>query len=586
MSDSNIVKFNSLALPKVNRNDPFSGVLPSDSTLALGNIQYIDIPYIVNNENYNPAITPTAGADNYPIKDGTLVYNRDSTILQYFYNGQPFNVVGSTSGLELSALPNTQGNLLVFDYYDETTTVAYISDSGVNISKLKLNNESVNLHEKRREESRKEGIEATVNPNTISNVGYIQFSTNNTTPPTTNSEGFVYLDGNPTIVLQHQTSTGTTPYNNVCTTFTGGGAGESSSSVNGILEINSTSGGFLPSRLTTAQISALQVNSLDNGLIVYNTTQNLLNICNGSTFNPISLKPLQVANLVSTINITLPATPALIDNVAPQIGDLILLTAQTTASQNGLYLNTANGLVSVNDQSVLVYALSGATNIGKLFYNNASNPLVISRPSPVVIGDLKHSTMTVDHNGWLICNGRSLSITAYPQLYSVIGTRYGNPGTGLFSLPNTVGKILADASTTNLAGTSAGQDSYALTTTQLPAHTHGTSALSTISAGSHTHGTSALSTNPAGSHTHSIDYTANGGADGPTRNNIDGSGSDTVNTNSAGSHSHTISGSTDAAGAHTHTISGNTDSTGGGAIIDNRQSTLYIDNVFIYAYIN
>ena len=38
------------------------------------------------------------------------------------------------------------------------------------------------------------------------------------------------------------------------------------------------------------------------------------------------------------------------------------------------------------------------------------------------IGDYKYSTNNADHQGWLWCDGRSLSVTDYPELYNAIGT--------------------------------------------------------------------------------------------------------------------------------------------------------------------
>ena len=291
MKDSNITKLSSLALEKVNSTDPYTTNAPSDGSLALGSIQTTDIPNLVNNENYSPAIPSAPGEDNYPIKDGTVYFNRDEQYLQYFYNGAPLNVAGSQGepavfSLDTPAADIVAGQVLTFTNNKDAINLT-AADLVAGPFNPAANNESVILHENRRIKLRENGIKSTINNSSISDLGYIQFS-NNTDE---NSEGFVYLDGNPTIVLQHQTSTSTTPYNNVCTTFTGGGAGESSSSVNAILEINSTSGGFLPSRLSTTQINALSVNSLDKGLIIYNSSTNSLNVCNGSTFDNIKVKP-------------------------------------------------------------------------------------------------------------------------------------------------------------------------------------------------------------------------------------------------------------------------------------------------------
>jgi microcystin-dependent protein len=41
--------------------------------------------------------------------------------------------------------------------------------------------------------------------------------------------------------------------------------------------------------------------------------------------------------------------------------------------------------------------------------------------------------------GWMYCNGASLSIQQYEALYSILGATYGGDGTSEFNLPNLVG---------------------------------------------------------------------------------------------------------------------------------------------------
>ena len=58
-------------------------------------------------------------------------------------------------------------------------------------------------------------------------------------------------------------------------------------------------------------------------------------------------------------------------------------------------------------------------------------------------GDLKYSLRTSDHNGWLLCNGRSYSSTQYPELYTAISGSFGT------SLPNYSGYFLKAVATTS-----------------------------------------------------------------------------------------------------------------------------------------
>ncbi len=40
---------------------------------------------------------------------------------------------------------------------------------------------------------------------------------------------------------------------------------------------------------------------------------------------------------------------------------------------------------------------------------------------------------------WLRCNGTLISIRQYPELYTLLGTRYGGDGVDTFGLPNLQG---------------------------------------------------------------------------------------------------------------------------------------------------
>ena len=57
------------------------------------------------------------------------------------------------------------------------------------------------------------------------------------------------------------------------------------------------------------------------------------------------------------------------------------------------------------------------------------------------VGDLKYSLHTVNHEGWILCNGQSLDTTTYSALYNVIGSNYGMDGTK-FRVPDYRGFFL------------------------------------------------------------------------------------------------------------------------------------------------
>ncbi len=149
-------------------------------------------------------------------------------------------------------------------------------------------------------------------------------------------------------------------------------------------------------------------------------------------------------------------------------------------------------------------------------------------------------------NGWLDCDGSSLSASAYADLFNAIGYAFGG-SSGTFLLPDMRGRTGvgigtgSGLSTRNL-GSTGGEEAHTLTVGEMPAHTHtGTTNI----AGDHTHGI----TDPGHTHTQSTinDDFNNSGGNPPsftgdsagTRvwNNIS-TNTTGITINSAGNHSH------------------------------------------------
>ena len=77
-------------------------------------------------------------------------------------------------------------------------------------------------------------------------------------------------------------------------------------------------------------------------------------------------------------------------------------------------------------------------------------------------------------DGWTTCSGQSLSASEYRGLYNALGFTYGgDPGAGLFNLPNLDGRMPEGADgPTPLPGEILGTDSTTLTVSQLPVHSY------------------------------------------------------------------------------------------------------------------
>ncbi len=181
------------------------------------------------------------------------------------------------------------------------------------------------------------------------------------------------------------------------------------------------------------------------------------------------------------------------------------------------------------------------------------------------IGDLKISTLSTDKDGWLVCNGRSVSVEDYPDLFDAIGDSFGPSGEGSFTIPDFTSRAIGmfglsaldpEALTLRNKGDYVGEETHTLTVPEMPAHNHtGT-------------------TDSAGSHTHTLDNINTGGENVDTYAAVDNGGYNVGSDN-------TETKTTNASGTHTHTFT--TNNTGGGQAHNNMSPILFGSTVLIFA---
>jgi hypothetical protein len=255
------------------------------TTLPITQVTGLQINYRDANSCLNPPIVTTQERDklvnsndpDQPIKDGTIVFNSDSNVME-FYQGSTdtWKSAVEGNGDVVGPANSINNNLVAFD----GITGKAIKDGGVAANNVvtstnngtdlriaiydgdskKIKAGGVTIEDLQVVNSKDKAINATPLYK-MSNLGALQFGSNDNVADT----GVILVDGLTPVTFQTQ---GVGVDAQVCTIINGElGAGSSSPSA--LLEINSTTGGFLLSRLTTDQINALV--SPKDGMVVYDT---------------------------------------------------------------------------------------------------------------------------------------------------------------------------------------------------------------------------------------------------------------------------------------------------------------------------
>ena len=231
--------------------------------------------------------------------------------------------------------------------------------------------------------------------------------------------------------------------------------------------------------------------------------------------------------------------------------------------------NRLDAIAAIYDQGTLA-ARPAAGIRGRLYFETDTGQVSLDNGSAwvtlptaadqrfVSIGDLKFSARKIEHEGWIIANGRALTVGQYPQLREQLladGSPFSVSGSNPL-IPDLRGRspVGAGSGIPGLDGSYAhgqklGEETVPLSIAQLPAHNHGGA------------------TAAGGAHAHSYSYT--GGVGGYVNVEI-----------GAVPHAyHTIlAGTTGSAAAHAHGIS----SQGSGQEHENRPPLL-VANWFVFA---
>jgi microcystin-dependent protein len=88
------------------------------------------------------------------------------------------------------------------------------------------------------------------------------------------------------------------------------------------------------------------------------------------------------------------------------------------------------------------------------------------------LGEIRLFPLNFAPKNWAMANGQLLSIQQNAALFSLLGTQYGGNGVSTFALPDLRGRVAEHQTNTGDMGVTGGVEAVALTTNQMPQHTH------------------------------------------------------------------------------------------------------------------
>lgn len=88
------------------------------------------------------------------------------------------------------------------------------------------------------------------------------------------------------------------------------------------------------------------------------------------------------------------------------------------------------------------------------------------------LGEIKIFSFNFPPRGWALCDGQVLPINQNQALFSILGTTYGGDGRTNFALPDLRSRIPVHIGNGQVLGEAAGEESVALTVSEMAAHSH------------------------------------------------------------------------------------------------------------------
>jgi hypothetical protein len=193
--------------------------------------------------------------------NGMLIYNTTANQMFSYTAGTWVGVAGGATGTVVGPAVSVAGDIAVF----ADTTGRLIADSGVNIATVPvlLTSPKIKSLEIKRL--------AAISGLEISNISALKFI---------NDLGLIFVD---TLMPVEFITNDFGPSSQTCTLFTGD-LPSSSTTPSALVELQSTTGALLISRMNTTQQNALLVPSGSGGMMLFNTDTNTFNFYNGTSW--------------------------------------------------------------------------------------------------------------------------------------------------------------------------------------------------------------------------------------------------------------------------------------------------------------
>jgi microcystin-dependent protein len=88
------------------------------------------------------------------------------------------------------------------------------------------------------------------------------------------------------------------------------------------------------------------------------------------------------------------------------------------------------------------------------------------------LGEIRIMSFAFAPKGWALCNGQLLPINQNQALFALLGTTFGGDGRVTFALPDLRSRTPIHVGNGHALGGKAGEQAHALSTAEMPSHTH------------------------------------------------------------------------------------------------------------------